>query len=333
MSTQQLGSLETVDAHKVWPDEARDFTPWLAANLGLLGKALGLNLKLVGQEVQVGRFSLDIQAQDVGRGLAIAVENQLTWSDHTHLGQLLTYAAGIDARVLVWVGPELLDEHRAALDWLNRWTREEIEAYGVEVRVVRIGESLPAPEFRPVVVPKIWSDRSSRGLLPESQAYRDFFQPLVDELRRTGFTDRTKALASKYQSLRSDFQDIHYYASLEGGRRAWAYLFIDGSDKKLNKRIFDALHEHKTVIERDLNAELAWNRSDNQRFSSVGLSTDGALDDPADKHNEIRDWILSYLPKLRCAINPRLEQVMRDLQPGEALANAQEPPLDVDVAT
>ena len=331
MSTQQLGSLNTVDARKIWPDEARDFTPWLADNLGLLGKALRMNLKLVGQEEQVGRFSLDIKAQDVGRGVVVAVENQLNWSDHTHLGQLLTYAAGVDARVLVWVAPELLDEHRAALDWLNQWTGEEIEVYGVEVRVVRIGESLPAPDFRPVVVPKTRPEGKPGSLLPQSQAYRDFFQPLVDEFRRTGFTDRTTAYALNYQPIRSDLRDIDYRASLEVGRRAWVYLMIHGSDQDLNKRIFDALHRFRSEIERDLNAELDWLRNDNKSWSSVGLFRDGALDDPADKHDEIRAWMLDCLPRLKCAINPRLEEVLRGLQPSEAQPNAQESPRDADL--
>ena len=164
--------------------------------------------------------------------------------------------------------------------------------------------------------------------MPQNRAYRDFFQPLVDALRRTGFTDRTNALARSYQPLRSDFQDICYYASLEGRRRAWAYLCIEASDNSLNKRVFDVLHRLRSEIERDLNTEVDWLRNDNKNWSSVGLFRDVALDDPADKHDEIGAWMLDYLPKLKCAFNPRLEQVMQGLQPSEAQAEAQEPPRD-----
>jgi hypothetical protein len=43
----EINALEPVSLRQVWPDEARDFTPWLAAHLHLLGAEL--NLEAVGQ--------------------------------------------------------------------------------------------------------------------------------------------------------------------------------------------------------------------------------------------------------------------------------------------
>ena len=316
MPTPKLGKLEPVDMREVWPDEARDFTPWLAENLDLLSDALHMDLELVQEEAPVGRFSLDIRARERRRNVAVAIENQLGYTDHTHLGQLLTYAAGIDARILVWVTPELLDEHRAALDWLNRWTGEEIEVYGVEARAVRVGESCPAPELRPLVFPKAWSDRTSGGLLPSSRRYRDFFQPLVDELQEKGFTDRRNAWANANQEFPSQFEGISYYAGFWRSE-AWVYLWITGSDRDRNKHIFDGLHDQRTAIERELNAEVAWLRHNNQPWSSIGVSMDGSIDDPEDKLAEVRAWMLDRLPKLKEAIHPRLQEVMSELRTGE----------------
>ena len=84
----------------------------------------------------------------------VAIENQLEWTDHNHLGQLLTYAANHDVRRLIWVSPNFLPEHHAALEWLNQWTDDEIEIYGVEVTVVRIGDSSCAPVFNKIASPK-----------------------------------------------------------------------------------------------------------------------------------------------------------------------------------
>ena len=107
----------------IWSDEARDFTPWLADHLEELGKALHLDMHLVEAEGAIGPFAADIIAD--GENGLVVIENQLERSDHGHLGQLLTYAAGRDARTLIWIAPELRDEHRAAINWLNRWTQRK----------------------------------------------------------------------------------------------------------------------------------------------------------------------------------------------------------------
>ncbi len=164
-ATTPLGKLEEVAARDIWAHEAHNFTPWLADNLAALADELGIGgLTLVGTEHAVGPFKLDILAQtDDGR--LVAIENQLEQSDHMHLGQCITYAAGVDAYAVVWVLPRLLDEHRAALDWLNEHTDEGVHFFGVELSVVRIGDSLPAPVFRAESRPNDWQ-KSVRNSTP-----------------------------------------------------------------------------------------------------------------------------------------------------------------------
>ena len=320
MPTPELGRIEQVSIRQVWNHEAEDFTPWLAENLTLLGEALGMDLKEVKQEAPVGPFSLDILAREAERDISVVIENQLEWTDHTHLGQLLTYAAGYDARVVVWVTPHFQDEHRAVIDWLNRWTPEEIEFYAVEVRAIKIGDSLPAPEFRPVAFPNGWTKErqsESSGLSPSSRQFRDFFQPLVDELRRKGFTDRTRAYARYYQRFPpSRFKGIEYGACFYYSPDvASVYVSIDTEDKDFNKRVFDALEERSGEIQPQIDAEWLWRREDRWRFSIVGLRRDGSIDDPQEKLEEIRDWMLKQLPELKKVLDPHLERVLKELQP------------------
>ena len=313
MPTPELGRIEPVqNIRDIWEYEDSDFTPWLAGNLNLLGEALGMDLKEVRQEAPVGPFSLDILAREVERDISVVIENQLEWTDHTHLGQLLTYAAGYDARVVVWVTPHFQDEHRAVIDWLNRWTPEEIEVYAVEVRAIKIGDSLPAPEFRPVAFPNGWTkERQSSGLLPRSQQYRDFFQPLVDELRRTGFTDRTRTYAQYYQNFPSRFTGIEYGACFYYRPNvACVYVSITRGDKQ----VFDALQRRAADIQAGIDGELEWRRNDARTFSTVDLRTDGSIDDPG-KLEEIRAWMLDQLPKLKDVLDPHLERVLKELQP------------------
>ena len=148
-----LGELKTVDPRQVWPNEARDFTPWLAKNIQKLGEALGMDLVIEEEEASVGEFSLDLLAKDLSTGRVVVIENQLTATDHDHLGKLLTYAGGYDALVVVWVATEIRDEHRKALEWLNERTDTQTAFFGVIIELLQVDDSKPAVNIKPVVSP------------------------------------------------------------------------------------------------------------------------------------------------------------------------------------
>lgn len=181
--SENLSSIEKVALREVWSNEAQDFTPWLAEHLSELGEALGLDLELEAREAPVGGYSLDILARDQGSDGPVVIENQLESTDHTHLGQLLTYAAGFDAHVIVWIAKEFRDEHREALNLLNHRTGEDTQFFGVEVELWKIDDSRPAVNFKLVATPNEWqkqaratgevSERNERysDILPEAHRY------------------------------------------------------------------------------------------------------------------------------------------------------------------
>src|SRR5262245_33044362 len=115
MGNAPLGVLKRLDPRSVWPKEAHDFTPWLAQHLDALAEVLKLDLELIEREAPVGDFSIDVLAKDLGRDRIVVIENQLEATDHSHLGQLITYAAGREAGVVVWLSREFREEHRQAL--------------------------------------------------------------------------------------------------------------------------------------------------------------------------------------------------------------------------
>ena len=147
MSADSLGQLARVDLRQVWENEARDFTPWLARpeNIALLGDTLGLELDVESTEADVGPYRADIVCRDMGGGSPdgelVLVENQLGRTNHEHLGQLLTYAAGLAAVKVVWIAAPFTDEHRSALDWLNERTDRNVNFFGLEIELWRIGGS------------------------------------------------------------------------------------------------------------------------------------------------------------------------------------------------
>ncbi len=134
MTTRPLGRLEEVDLRSCWKQEAAHFTPWMAEeeNIALLGKTIGMELEVKEQEANVGPFRADILCRNTADNTMVLIENQLEKTDHNHLGQLMTYAAGLDAVTLIWVVERFTEEHRAALDWLNRITDDGFYFFGLD---------------------------------------------------------------------------------------------------------------------------------------------------------------------------------------------------------
>jgi hypothetical protein len=182
-----LGRLEQVDPRSVWRHEALNFTPWLLENADRLGEALGVELELTRAEHAVGGYSLDLIGRDLTNGTVVIVENQLADSDHSHLGQLLTYAAGTSAATIVWLTTAFRDEHRQAMTWLNEHTDEDTHFFGVELQVVRIGESVPAPLFRVVAEPNDWQKAVKRSASNSTSGraalYVDFWARYLTRVR------------------------------------------------------------------------------------------------------------------------------------------------------
>ena len=307
MPITELGKLEIVDLREVWANEPQDFTPWLAENIELLGESLNLELRMVQQEARVGSFSLDILATDE-TGAMVAIENQLETTDHSHLGQLLTYSAGYNVRTLIWVTPHFKDEHRATLEWLNRWAPEEIRIYGVEVRAVRIGTSLTAPEFIPVVVPNEWPKGNGGRLNPDGVKRREFYQPLVDRLREAGFTDIHRATSGWIQSFPSKVSGLTYNADIGNNPR----VFLSMSDRELKNRVFDAMRSDRAQMEQtekalglecDSKTEINWKTAP----GNISVSRKGAADNLTD---EVRDWMYDYLIKFSEVLASQVDTIL-----------------------
>lgn len=313
-TTQGLAAIEKVDLREIWPDEASSFTPWLAENLSALGKALGLDLELQSPEAPVGGYSLDILARDVGNGRPVVIENQLEPTDHTHLGQLLTYAAGFDANVIVWIAKEFRDEHREALDLLNHRTDEETEFFGVEIELWKIDESRPAVNFNLVSTPNEWrkqsTSRTRGGVSERSEKYREFFQGLLDTLREEHrFTNARKGQPQNWYSFSSGAADFTYGANFNADRRARVELYIDSGEQERNKRIFDRFEEQKEVFESALGETLVWERLDNRRASRISIRRSGSIDDP-ETLDELQGWMVEKLLDFKRVFGPRLQELV-----------------------
>jgi hypothetical protein len=278
MSTQNLGRLQKVDLREAWSSESSDFTPWLAqeSNLKLLGDTIGIELELESQETQVGPFRADILCKDTATDDWVLIENQLERTDHSHLGQLLTYAAGLNAVTTVWIAERFTEEHRAALDWLNERTDEKINLFGLEIELWRIGDSPIAPKFNIISQPNDWSRTVQQAAASGGEVSEH------NQLQLRFWTAFKEYMESKNSFVRCQNPSPRLWANYAIGRAGihlssiisiWnsetnnrtpeirSELYLKGPNAKLR---FAALEKQKDTIEKALGFSLTWHNPENK---------------------------------------------------------------------
>jgi hypothetical protein len=156
-----LGRLERLDLKSFWGEQLPDLTPWFLQNIDLLSETLGIDITPLEQEVNADTGAFKVLGADAN-GRPIVIENRLEATDHNQLGQMIVHASGLDAAVVIWVAPRFHDEFRRGLDWLNDRTDTKVDFFGVEIGLVRIGRSLPAPVLDVVVQPRDWRKSGRR---------------------------------------------------------------------------------------------------------------------------------------------------------------------------
>jgi len=278
MSTKPLGRLHKVELREIWTSESSDFTPWLAQedNLNLLGEAIGVELELESQEKDVGPFRADILCRDTATDNWVLIENQLARTDHSHLGQLLTYAAGLNAVTIVWIAERFTAEHRATLDWLNERTDEKINFFGLEIELWRIGDSPVAPKFNIISQPNEWSrtvQKAAAGageVSTHKQLQLKFWTAFRQYMETQGsFIQCQKPLPQHWTNYAIGRSGIHLDSIISlwnsetglKGPEIRAELYLDGPNAKQE---FTELEKHKEDIEKELGFKLTWHNPENK---------------------------------------------------------------------
>jgi len=329
-----LGRLERVDLRDIWQTEASDFTPWLAReeNLLVLADTLQIDLELEGQEQSVGPFRADILCRDTADGSRVLIENQLERTDHTHLGQLLTYAAGLHSVAIVWIASRFTDEHRAALDWLNESTNDDLRFFGLEIEVWKIGDSHAAPKFNIVSKPNDWSRTVARTAqrvdpeaLTEAQAFGvAYWTGLSNALSAAkGRVRATKPHPQNWYQMsigRTHFQ-LFAYAITANDPRIVAEVFCSGPDAK---RHFDLLQVDRVAIDASIPG-LHWQRLPGRKGAKISLAH--PAHDPRRREDWAEQfvWLVDSLEKLHTVFAERIKALnaadwTEDLAPEEAEA-------------
>ncbi|MEO0953172.1 MAG: DUF4268 domain-containing protein [Pseudomonadota bacterium] len=312
-----LGRLERVDLRSEWVKEDRDFTPWLAQeeNICLLGDTLNMSLEVEQEERRVGRFSADILCKDTGSTDAgwVVIENQLETTDHSHLGQILTYAAGLEARTCVWVAAKFHEEHRAAIDWLNEISGDDHQFFGLEIELWRIGDSVSAPKFNIVAKPNDWKrevGRSARSMEPAT----------LTETKRLQleFWETLRERLAGHQTLRSQNPQPQHWTTFSIGRsgmhlgaiintredRIGVELYL--GDENANA-YFEQLEEERETIEAEVNFNLVWMPLPDRR--ACRIIGHHPMENLADKASwpELQAWMIPALEQMQKTFGRRVK--------------------------
>lgn len=269
----ELGKLTEVNVRDLWRHEQYDFSNWLSKpdNIEYLSDILGLTLTEIDKEVYVGSYRCDLVARDEATDTIVIIENQLECSNHDHLGKIITYASGLDAKVIVWIVTEAREEHRSAIEWLNNNTNKDINFFLIELHSYKIGDSLPAPMFEVVEQPNgfIKSSKNPAGNsdINKTQAERLAFWTEFNNLiiqRGRPFNTR-KATTDHWYDIAIGTSEAHISIDLIKKESVIIVeLYISN-----NKDLFDALSSNKEAIEKELGFEMIWARLDNKKASRI----------------------------------------------------------------
>ena len=305
---EALGRLQKLNVHDHWKNEAQDFTPWLAQeeNIALLGEELAVDLEVQQSEQPVGPYRADLVCVDTATGHKVLIENQLEKTNHTHLGQILTYAAGLDAVVIVWIADRFTDEHRAALDWLNDVTGPGINFFGFEIELWRISDSPPAPKFNVIVRPNEWTKPPPSKLTETELLYLEYWTAFREYAADRKTPIRVgKPLPQSWLTFPLGRSNFYLTANISRQRKVmYAQCVIYGDD---HVPFFRLLNAGESEIRSEFGEELEWRELPEGRESHVRRSFENT--DPTQRSDWPRQHqlILETLERLHRVFAPRVK--------------------------
>lgn len=307
---KDLGKLKRVNLRKAWKHEANDFTPWLAEpdNLESLAQALGVSeLELVAVEHPVGEFKLDILCTDGDE--QVVIENQLNPTDHTHLGQILTYAAGVGARKVVWIAESFRPEHISALQFLNDNTTDGLSFFGVQIELWRIDKSPLAPKFEVVVKPNDWAKtgreqaRVAVTSSPAKQLQLKFWSALAAKLAKEAPNIRVQKPRPQHwysTSIGRALFNISATANTRDGILG-VELYLGGDEAKDH---FTKLLLQKEDVEKQLGFELDWQELPDAKACRVATWYPDAPLEDLERWDEYTKWVMERLVAMEKVLRP-----------------------------
>ncbi len=303
-----IGKIIRHELKDIWKHEAHDFTKWMENNLDDLSEALGFELTLIRREQSVGSFSVDILAKDEYDN-NVVIENQLEKTDHTHLGQIVTYCANLDAKICVWISKEPRQEHINAVNWLNKETNLQI--YMVRVEAISIDKSKPAPLFHVICKPDEEIKRANLDILELSDRGKFNIQ---------FWTEMNEKCFGRIPNFSKKKPQKYHFCTIAAGRGGFSYsfivsskfysveLYIDSQDADENEFYLNTFEVEKNQIEKEFGGKFNFDPIPEKRACRIRhVIGEGDILD-LDK-NAIQEILIEKMIKLQNVLQKRISKL------------------------
>jgi hypothetical protein len=309
----ELGKLIKVDVREVWQHEARDFSSWLAKpeNLAQLNEELGIEIEPIGTEADIGRFRIDILGQELSTGAKVIIENQLEPTNHDHLGKVITYAAGLEAKYLIWIVKDVLPEHLKAVEWLNEHLDDDINCFLLRIEVWKIGDSKPAPRFEVVAARNDWASNLKKTVnateLSESKLKQlQFWQSFVAYMKEFDPKFKIQKPGPKnWTDFSMGTTMVHTYVSINSKEQRFSVGLYIPKDREFQ--------EYLKTFEEDIAEALGNEFGFWEARTASGLYLKKFVDDIYDesKQKEYFQWIYETVKLYRKTFEPYIADYLK----------------------
>ena len=278
-----------------------------------------MELELDAQEINVGGFRADLRCKNTVDDSWVLIENQLEATDHRHVGQLLTYAAGLDAHTVIWIAKTFRQEYRAMLDWQNRITDERYRFFGIEVKVWQIEDSARAVQFDVVSSPNDWS----RGVSRDTQhaANQELSETQQRQVRY--WTGLREHMNDNGSSVNCPAPTTRNYLQFSIGRTTFTVqAWVASSKREIGIRLYMAgdfskahyhlLKEQQKEIHDEFGEPLEWNELPTSERSRISLSKQDT--DPLDENNwpQQYKWFTAKLERFDHVFRPHIRSLIAE---------------------
>lgn len=303
----ELWKLEEVPLRNIWKHEQYDFSAWLANHVNELWDEIWFSLTDIETEKFVWNYRCDILCKDEITDKTVLIENQFEETNHDHLWKLITYASWLDASIIIRVVEDAREEHRSAIERLNKHTDEDLTFFLVEIHAYKIGDSKPAPKFEIIEQPnefaKIAKEWRTKNLTDTHAKRFEFWNELKDVVKRKWNPFNIHKSAPKSLTNISTWDSrtrIRIELSKTQHKITISYQIKDDKD------LYDELYNQKEDIESKIWAKLKWNRMDNNKTSRIDISIDWLDFDKQDNYPELMDKCIDNVLLLKEAFKPYL---------------------------
>jgi hypothetical protein len=215
----------------------------------------------------------------------------------------------IAPRTIVWIATAFREEHRQALDWLNESTGDDAHFFGIELELVRIGGSEPAPLFNVVAQPNDWQKQirtatQAGAVSGKGALYVQFWGRFIERVH-SEHPDWTKARAvgpNNWYEMRSAIKGCTISSSFAQGERLRHELYIDTGDGNQNDLIFQSLRDDQQQFETVYGHPLEWEELPARRACRIAQYKEGCAIAEVERWDEYIAWFLDAGTRLRTAL-------------------------------